>query len=205
MSFSAPSDQEAFERIRAGDRDAFEFLFRTHYSALHRFARAHLSDATEAEDAVQDVFLRIWRDRERLVTTAPPRSYLLAAVRNQVIDLLRRRALQRRWIDPVDPAEATSSSELSSHDRPTSHVESDPASLVELEAAIRRAIADLPERSRTAFLLCRQQELTYAEAATIMGVSPSTVKTQMARALASLRLALHPFLSLVSFLYLVSL
>jgi RNA polymerase sigma-70 factor (ECF subfamily) len=201
MSFSAPSDQEAFERIRAGDRDAFEVLFRTHYSELHRFARAHLSDATEAEDAVQDVFLRIWRDRERLVTTAPPRTYLLAAVRNRVIDLLRRRVLQRRWIDRVDSENAASSGERSPRNPPISQFESDPASVVELEAAIRRAVADLPERSRTAFLLCRQQELSYAEAAEIMGVSPSTVKTHMARSLASLRLALHPFLSFVSFLY----
>ncbi len=203
MSFSAPVDQKAFERIRAGDRDAFELLFRAHYSELYRFARAHLSDATEAEDAVQDVFLRIWRDRERLATTAPPRSYLLAAVRNRVIDLLRRRALQRRWIDSMDSTDDVRSGERSPRETPAIHVAADPASVSELETAIRRAVAELPERSRTAFLLCRQQDLTYAEAAEIMGVSPATVKTQMARALASLRSALHPFLSLAPFLYLV--
>jgi RNA polymerase sigma-70 factor (ECF subfamily) len=204
MSLSVPGDEKAFERIRAGDRAAFELVFRAHYPELYRFARAHLSDATEAEDAVQDVFLRIWRDRERLNTTAPPRSYLLAAVRNQVIDLLRRRALQRRWIDSLDATGAVRAGEPSPHDIPTAHAGTDPAGLSELETAIRRAIAELPERSRTAFLLCRQQQLTYAEAAEIMGVSPATVKTQMARALAVLRSALHPFLPFVPFLYLVS-
>jgi RNA polymerase sigma-70 factor (ECF subfamily) len=184
------SDERALvERIRDGDRHAFEGLFRTHYSGLVRFARIQLGNGAEAEDVVHDVFLRIWRDRGRLVIERSFRTYLLAAVRNRVRDLLRHRAVERRWIDPLTGAYPS--------EVPTPAPHSDAAAVAELEAAIRQAVDALPDRCRTAFLLCREQELTYAEAAEVMEVRPATVKTQMARALASLRTALEPFLVLL--------
>jgi RNA polymerase sigma-70 factor (ECF subfamily) len=64
--------------------------------------------------------------------------------------------------------------------------------------AIREAIAQLPERSRAVFLLCRDQGLSYADAAEVLGISPVTVKSQMGRALASLRTSLAPFLMCVA-------
>jgi DNA-directed RNA polymerase specialized sigma24 family protein len=58
-------------------------------------------------------------------------------------------------------------------------------------------LAELPERYRIAFLLCKEQELTCTQAADVMGVSPATVKTQVARALAALRVSLEPFLTVL--------
>ena len=201
-----PDDQELFERLRAGSQEAFELLFRAHYPGLLRFACAQLRNRTDAEDAVHDVFLRIWRDRERLVDPGSVRAYLLAAMRNRVIDLLRRRTLQSRWMEPMTDGEDGRIDDrpqgLSAYDPAGS--ESDAASLAELDAAIRDAVARLPERCRTVFILCREEQLSYAEAAEVMGVSVSTVKTQMARALASLRSALGPYLPFIAVIYLAS-
>jgi RNA polymerase sigma-70 factor, ECF subfamily len=189
-AISGDSDRGLWDRLRKGDQQAFECIFREHYPALIRFAKLQVRERSEAEDIVHDVFLRIWRDRERLGESSSPRAYLLRAVRNRAIDVLRHRKLVRRWFEPLEQG---SRGDAIANLR-DGKAQGDAASLAELDAAIREAVADLPERCRTAFLLCRDQGLSYSDAARVMKVSPATVKTQMARALASLKEALARFL-----------
>jgi RNA polymerase sigma-70 factor (ECF subfamily) len=191
----APTDQQLLERLRRGDEGAFEQVFRSYYPGLLRFAHAHLGDRGEAEDTVHDVFLRVWRERERLGGDRSLRTYLLAAVRNRVIDVVRHRAVRQRWVQEDGGAREEGASGVLDARAPS--LASEAVELNELDDAIRRAVAALPERCRTAFLLCKEQEMTYAEAAEVMGVSPATVKTQIARALAALRVSLEPFLTLL--------
>jgi RNA polymerase sigma-70 factor (ECF subfamily) len=189
------SDQQLLERLRAGDEQAFELLFRSYYPGLLRFAHAHLGDRGEAEDVVHDVFLRVWRERERVGGDRSLRVYLLASVRNRVIDVVRHRAVRRRWVQEDAGEREDGGGGMLGVRAPA--LASEGVELGELDAAIRQAVAALPERCRTAFLLCKEQELTYAQAAEVMGVSPATVKTQIARALAALRVSLEPFLTVL--------
>lgn len=201
---------ELIHRIRSDDRDAFRTLFHVYYPALHRFARGLLGDPEDADDVIQDVFFRLWRNRRDLGEQGSIRSYLFTGIRNRALDLLRRRRReQERYATGAGTAapeefeeqwHTTTACPLSSssiHEIPEDHSDSDPAALAELRAAIRDAVGGLPERCRTAFLLCRERDMTYAEAAEIMGVTPATVKTQMGRALVAIRAALRPFLSLL--------
>jgi RNA polymerase sigma-70 factor, ECF subfamily len=189
-------DQALLDRIRGGDQHAFDSLVRAHSLALLRFARAQLQEESDAEDVVHDVFVRLWADRERLHVDRSVHAYLLAAVRNRVIDRLRRFRLERRWVQPMPVnGEGDDRGHPSAVHDP--RAQSDPAALAELDAAIRRLVADLPERGRTAFLLCREQGLSYAEAAEVMGIGAGTVKTHMVRALAVLRSSLQPYLALL--------
>ena len=196
MPTDRESDQHLLEQLRSGDPRAFEALFRRHYADLLRFARAQLGSHEEAEDVVHDVFLRVWEGREALGGERSLGTYLLVSVRNRAIDRVRRRVWHSRW---PDTAEGGGDCEaiVRALDVGAPTFDSDPASVAELQRAILRALDDLPERCRTAFLLCRDQDLTYSEAAAIMGVGPATVKTQVARALAALRHSLAPFLSLL--------
>lgn len=193
----SPEESEVLDRIRAGDPRAFEKLFRDHYPELVRFARASLGDEAEAEDAVHDVFLRIWRNRADLEVERSFRVFLFAATRNRTIDIRRHRGVaarhiepERAWGDRAGDGDAVTEPAAAAPDIDPERL----LELAELDAAIRQAIHDLPERGRTAFVLCREQEMTYAEAAAVMGVSPATVKTHVARALAAIRLAARPFL-----------
>jgi RNA polymerase sigma-70 factor, ECF subfamily len=184
------------ERIRNGDAGAFESLFREQYAPLLRFAAGQVGSRPEAEDIVQEVLLRVWRDRERIATDRPVKSYLFAAVRNEVIDRARRDTRQRKWHGPL-PGTVGREGMVEAADAADPSSGTDPAELSELEAAVRSAVASLPERCRTAFLLCREKGLTYAEAAEVMGISPGTVRIQMSRALAALRSSLRPVLTMV--------
>lgn len=188
MTISTAGEEILIAGIRAGDRAAFETVFRTHHPALLRFAYTQIRDRTEAEDIVHDVFLRVWRTRGDFTVRGSLRTYLLTAVRYGAIDAARRRATEDRAI-----AADTAAVSMQSRDSEAGTAY-DPAHAAELDEAIRRGVAALPERCRMAFLLCREQDLTYAEAAEVMGVTAATVKTQIARALSSLRVALEPFL-----------
>jgi RNA polymerase sigma-70 factor, ECF subfamily len=190
------TDKALLDRVRAGDQRAFDVLIETHGPALLRFAMAQLQDPRDSEDVVQDVFMRMWSERERLGEARSARSYLMTAVRNRAIDKMRRLRLERRWIEPLSaPGEPHERDPLSMV--PDPKAVGDPASLAELDAAIQHLVESLPERGRTAFRLCRDQGLSYAEAAEIMGVSAVTVRTHVVRALTTMRKALHPFLGLM--------
>ncbi len=180
------TDAELVARIRAGDEAAFEALFRTYYDPLFRFAWSYVHVRETAEDLVHDVLFRIWERREQWTLEASLKTYLFSATRNRALDYLRHLGIRRR--SAGDPAAAGVTLRLAGAEEA---VEAD-----EVEAAIRRAIADLPPRCRQTFLLQRQQELTYNEVAQVMGVSPDTVKIQMGRALKALRAALGPVLTI---------
>lgn len=195
MSNPSHTDQQLLHRLREGDEHAFELLFRSYYPGLLRFAHAQLGDRREAEDVVHDVFLRVWQERERLGSDRSLRVFLLASVRNRVIDLVLHRAVRRGRVQEDCGEAGASARGMPSAGGPT--LASEAVELRELDAAIRSAVAELPERYGTAFLLCREQELSYAQAADVMGVSPATVTTQIARALAALRVSLEPFLTVL--------
>lgn len=159
-------------------REAFEALVRANYERLANLAYRYLESDAAAEDAVQEVLLKVWRRREA-VNLADPLPYLYQAVRNECLMALRRR---RRW--------AMTELDVEHLEAPAD--EGEPAA--DLQAAITRAVGALPERCRLVYTMHREQDLSYAEIARILGISRKTVENQMGRALRTLRKHLAPYL-----------
>jgi RNA polymerase sigma-70 factor (ECF subfamily) len=163
--------------IAAGDERAFAAIVEETSGRLLRFARSMLGSADEAEDAVQETFLRLheraaeWRPEARIGT------WLHRVCYNNCIDRLRRRRPQ------ADPALLAGIED----ERPLAE-----AGMVAAEAAagVRAAIAALPERQRSALLLFHFQDLTQREAAEIMAVSEDAFESLLSRARRQLRRAL---------------
>ena len=175
-------DRELLDRLRRGDRTAFDTIFRAHYAPLVRLVEALLRERATAEEVVQDVLLELWRRRETLAVEDSLRAYLYRAGRNRALNALRHERVQRR----SEPQLAGESS------RPaTAH-----AQLVEEEiaAAAAGALAALPAEVRETFELSRAHGLRYAEIASTLGVSVKTVEARMGRALRALRERLAPWL-----------
>jgi len=164
------------ERIRAGDSDAFDAVFRANYAALVGSAERILGRRDVAEEIVQDVMLELWRRRETLAVEDSLRGYLFRATRNRSLNHLRHGAIEKR----AEPELAANRAESGS----SAH-----AALVEeeIEVAVKRAVADLPARCREVFELSRVHGLRYAEIATTLGISVKTVEAQMGKALRLLR------------------
>jgi RNA polymerase sigma-70 factor, ECF subfamily len=184
-----PSEErEILARLRAGDESAFELLFREHYERLCSAAARMLGSSAAAEELVQDVFFHLWHRRAQWALSTSLSGYLYVAVRNRALNLLRRQQLERRWSE-----RAGGSGEAAALSSAASDADAE-AELGELEAALERALAALPPRSRQAFILRREQNLSYAEIARIMGIVPKTVEVHIGTALRALRLSLGEWL-----------
>src|SRR2546427_2333558 len=95
------------DRIRAGDTDAFEALYRAYWQRLYAFAFRYVHSKEDAEEVTQDVFFRIWRGRADWIPAGAVRNYLYLSVRNAARDRLERAAVACRWrVRPVAAAAA---------------------------------------------------------------------------------------------------
>lgn len=167
------------ELLGAEDVEAFKRLFDTQFEPLYRYALRYLRSAEEARDLVHDVFLQVWRHRERIGLERDLRTYLYATTRNHALDRLKRRKVEDRFLErgeeAVGRADADAESELETR---------------ELAATIQRAIDTLPPRQREVLRLRWQQHLTYDEIAKALNISPKTVAIHLSRGLQHLREAL---------------
>lgn len=176
------TDRELLHRLRQGDREAFDAIFREHYPALVGAAERIVGDRAVAEDVGQDVMLELWRRRDTVAVEDSLRAYLFRAARNRALNHLRHERMKQRTA-PYAAGEASARAEA-------------PARVAEeeIDAAVRRAVGALPERCREVFELSRGQGLRYAEIASVLGISVKTVEAQMGKALRVLRERLAPWL-----------
>jgi RNA polymerase sigma-70 factor (ECF subfamily) len=175
-------DGELLARLRRGDEGAFDAVFRAYYGALVGLAEGMLRHRAVAEEVVQDVMLELWRRRETLAVEESLRAYLFQATRNRALNHLRHRKVEHRGEphargESVTPAAADA---LLAEE--------------EIDVAVRRAVAGLPDRCREVFELSRVHGLTYAEIARTLGISVKTVEAQMGKALKVLREKLGAYL-----------
>jgi RNA polymerase sigma-70 factor (ECF subfamily) len=175
------NEAEILQRLRDGDHEAFEILFRTHYEQLVGLAERMLRGGGTAEEIVQDVMLELWRRRESLVVTESIRAYLFRSTRNRVLNQLRHQRVVRQ----SGAGDSARSARARALDTVIEH---------EIDAAVREAIAALPERCREVFELSRGHGLKYSEIASALGISVKTVEAQMGKALRVLRERLTPWL-----------
>jgi len=168
-------DLDSLQRLARGDQAAFESIFRTHYAALVQIAESLLHERAIAEETVQEVMLELWRRRTSLAIETSLRAYLFRSTRNRALNYLRHETVIERtapFLITETQAPATAEQDLA--DR-------------EIDAAVRDAVAGLPQRCREVFVLSRQQGLRYSEIAEILGISVKTVEAQMGKALRILR------------------
>ena len=179
---------EWLERIRTGDEEAFEALFRAYVEPLCAFAYSYVESEPAAQEIVQDLFARLWERRDSLEFPRNVQAYLYGATRNRAINHLRNRRVETTFLQRalrIGQARATAP-------RPVPPEEELNAQA--LAEAVERAVAELPPRCREVFTLTRDQHLSYAEVAGVLHISPKTVEIHMGRALAILRDRLQPWL-----------
>ncbi len=190
------SDEEStlVDRIRAGNEPAFEALYLAHHDGLWKFAFTYVRSRDVAEELVQDVFLSLWHGRASWEVQTRARAWLFAAVRHLALNHLRHERVAARALGgssgaarPATPhrGSAVARIEASTMGAPPAD-QHEMAEARELDEAIGRAIAELPERRRIAMTLRWKEDMSPLEIAHVLGTTPAAVRVLLTRARADL-------------------
>lgn len=178
------SEIEIIWKIQSGDVKIFEALFREYYYSLSRFTTSIVKSSSAAEDLVQDIFLKIWENRQTWNPQGTIKTYLYRASKNQALNYLKHLNVVNNWAE----FSRNSFSSINPEDE---------FERKELLNSVNGAVNKLPEKCKMIFLLHRHEGLSYREISEVLNISISTVETQMGRALKKIREILFPYLSML--------
>jgi RNA polymerase sigma-70 factor (ECF subfamily) len=168
-------DMELLSRVGQGDENAMETVFRRYSGPVYSVALRVLHDSGQAEDVLQEIFLRLWRKPAAFVQgRGSLGAWLVVVTRNRAIDLLRRRKLT----DSVDDVVLASPINVA-----------DDAERNAMMEKVRGVLSNLPQEQRKSLELAYFEGLSHAEIASRTGDPLGTVKTRIRLALISLRKA----------------
>lgn len=179
-------ENDLIVRLKAGDQTAFELLFHFYYPGLVMYSTQFTADRMEAEEIVQDFFVRFWQKHQQILLTDSLKSYLFLSVKNGCLNYLKHKKVEEKYIQKM--------TELSNR-----HIAYDPDLYVasELQEKVKSAIDLLPEKCREIFIMSRIQGLRNEEIATNLNLSKRTVETQISKALKVLRVELKDYIGLM--------
>lgn len=179
-------EKDLIVRLKKGDQTAFELLFHFYYPGLVVYSTQFTTDRMEAEEIVQDFFVRLWQRHQQLNLTDSLKSYLFLSVKNGCLNYLKHKKVEEKYIKQM--------AELSNQ-----HIAYDPDLYIasELQEKVKNVIELLPEKCREIFMMSRIQGLKNEEIATNLNISKRTVETQISKALKVLRLELKDYVGLM--------
>ena len=169
--------QELVTQLKNGDMLAFDRIYELYSHKLYSFVFRIIKNEAEAEDIVQEVFVKIWESRDKLEDYKLLNSFLFTIAYNHSIDLIRKRINNSKYLGHL-----RNSSVFQPGTTTISEVEFN-----DLSDHVQKLISKLPERQKQVYLLHRETGLTYPEIAAQLGISKNTVENHMVKALKYLR------------------
>jgi RNA polymerase sigma-70 factor (ECF subfamily) len=166
------TEQKLIALLQKGSMAAFEGLFEQYSQKLYRFSFSYLKSESEAEDVVQEVFLKIWENRSSLKTETSFQSYLFTIAFNSIRKSFNKKARQNQF--HADLLDFLSVDNLSLETHPDYE-----ALLSKLELLIDQ----MPERRKEIFLKRKKEGMSVRNIAETMNISPKTVENQITEAM----------------------
>lgn len=169
-------DKHLLQQLRKGNKKAFEIIYVKYSKILGFFLVGYLKSLDDAEEVIQDTFLKVWENRQSIDPDLNFKNYLLKISKHLFLNKLRRKNVEDNYRNSY--IEICSEQDNSTEDG---------IILSDYENFYLKAINNLPPKRRDIFLLSRKQGLTYNEIAKTMNISHKTVEKQMSEALRYLR------------------
>ncbi len=179
-------EKSLLQALKAGDRAAFAYLVETHSPAIYRLALRMVNNPQDAEDVLQETFIKAFQHVGRFDGRARLSTWLYRIATNEALMLLRKRKA-----DSIS-LEAPAGDEVPEEQEPLeivdwSHLPEDTLLTDEVRAYLEEAVRSLPESLKTVFLLREIEGLSTRETAEILQLSEAAVKTRLSRARLRLR------------------
>jgi RNA polymerase sigma-70 factor (ECF subfamily) len=180
------TEKDLIARLKDGDQTAFELLFHFYYPGLVIYASQFTIDRFEAEEIVQNFFVRFWQKRQQISPADSLKNYFFSSVKNSSLNFLKHKKVEAKYLKELG-------------DLSNQHLVYDPDLYVatELQEKIKNSIDRLPEKCREIFIMSRIRGLKNEEIAIELNLSKRTVETQISNALKVLRIELKDYLGLL--------
>ena len=190
MEVMEASQATAVAQVQAGDHAAFQVLVEQHSLALFRVAFRMTGSESDAEEVVQETFLRAYQQRESFEARSNVGTWLYRITVNGCIDLLRKRKRHDARLEPLESDDASAPVLTLASNSPA-------ADRLVYSAQLSQRVANVLERlssvERAAFVLRHYEELSTEEIAQALGLSNSAAKQAVFRAVQKMRKALEPW------------
>jgi RNA polymerase sigma-70 factor (ECF subfamily) len=170
------SDTELMLEIKAGNMLAFDVLYRKYSIRLYKFAFSLVKVQEDAENIVQDVFMKLWLNRDKVDKAASVRYFVFSIAYHSSISLIRKKIMESKFTDYLLTCQESFQ---------------EPATLLaeynELDEKLNKVIDSLPARQKEVYRLHRIEGLKYAEIAVRLDISENTIENHMSRAIKTIR------------------
>ncbi|WP_185958331.1 RNA polymerase sigma factor [Fodinibius sediminis] len=180
--------------MKNGDRTSFKRLYKKYHKPLYYLSRKYLKNEAIAEDAVQDVFIKLWQKREDLDESASVRSFLFTMLKNHVLNMIRDKKNHKRILKDLT---------LNEQQNPGYNPIENKIIYTEYLDFLKKALKKLSPAERKVFQMKSFEGLTNAEIAELNKVSINTVKTQYYLSSKFIRNYLRKHADIYSFIFII--
>ncbi|MBB6498309.1 RNA polymerase sigma factor [Pedobacter cryoconitis] len=170
------SDEELISHIRAGNRNAFEQLYRDHSGGIYCNLRKLTRDDDLAKELLQDVFIKVWEKKAVLRSDKPFRFYLFGMARNTLTDFYRKVKRDKQMLQNLQLL----ASEIT-------HQPIESIVTGAEEELLLQAVDSLPPQRKKVFVLCKLEGKSYEEVSKLLGISTSTIGDHIVKGIKSIK------------------
>jgi RNA polymerase sigma-70 factor (family 1) len=170
------NDAKLLALLANDSEGAFRSLYDKHSDRIYKLAMRYLKSSVLAQEVVQDVFLKLWVQRQAIKVGTPIEGWLVTVSKNDILDKLRRIAVEWRAINQLKFTQETIDDSMQCKFRE-----------IEYGILVDKALNKLSNKQLMVYKLARQEHLSYVQIAEHLDISPLTVKTHMSRALGHIR------------------
>ncbi len=175
--------------LKRDNEEALETLFDYYYPRLYNFSKTFLKLEEGIDDLLQEVFIRVWKNRKNINTTSNFNSFIFTITRNLLLNELRTKLNNQKLKEEIK--KSSIAPEYDSYEK----IEYD-----ELKQQVEKIVGELPERQREVFILSRNEGLSHHEIAEKLNITTKTVEYHISLALKTIKIKFRE-LGLVSLLY----
>jgi len=176
-------------RLKQDDKSALDLLFEYYYPRLYNFSKSILKIENEIDDILQEVFVKIWLNRQKITTANTFNAYIFTITKNEVLNLIRANRKNQTFRDELYKLSVAEEYQLQNS-----------LEFEEIKLVIDRLVSELPEKRRNIFLLSRMNGLSNKEIASQLEISEKTVEDHITHAIRKIKSSMKT-MGIISLLY----
>jgi len=181
--------EEIILRLKKQDKSALDELFGYYYPRLHHFTKSILKIDNDIDDILQEVFVKIWLNRQKIGNPETFNSYIFTITKNEVLNLIRNNLRDQNFRD-----------KLFLHGAGEEYQQQSELEFDEIKAGIDKLVANLPEKRQQVFILSRTEGLSNKQIALQLNISEKTVEDHITHAIKQIKNSMKE-MGIISLLY----